>query len=489
MNEGRVTAHPQRWLYALIGLHVFLWTLIPALTRKALPLDVIEGLSWGHEWQWGYDKNPYLNAWVSEVFSWIGGASGWSLYLASQLCVAGCFWSVWRLAEKMLTPLQAVSAAFLLEGIYYITIVSPQFNDNMLELVLWPLSALFLYQAIERDRWRDWLLMGLCLGLGLMAKYLTALLMAGMGLFLLINPRGRAVFFRPGFYVSALFFFILVLPHIYWLFTHDFITIQYAFKRAERVNYWVHHVDYAFRFAVEQALALLPSVILSLWFMKSRDATQRLGRHNTQFLWCVLAGPFLFLLLLSVIQGYALEPMWGIPFLTPFVIILVAIWKPRINRRRFFGLFYSALSVFFSITVFYALSMVYSPFTSPCRATAYFPGPRLAQYVTTLWHQRYGTPLSYVAGDRWEAGNVAFYSPDRPSVFMEWNPQVSPWVDESEMHQRGAVFVWTIQSEGEVSLSSSLRVRYPSAIELPPVAFEEGQCLARFGVAVLSPQV
>jgi hypothetical protein len=36
----------------------------------SLPLDVVsDGLSWGHEWQWGYYKHPPLPSWEVEARS------------------------------------------------------------------------------------------------------------------------------------------------------------------------------------------------------------------------------------------------------------------------------------------------------------------------------------------------------------------------------------------------------------------------------------
>lgn len=46
-------------------------------------------------------------------------------------------------------------------------------------------------------------------------------------------------------------------------------------------------------------------------------------------------------------------------------------------------------------------------------------GAKMAAGVTALWHQKYHTKLSYVMGLRFEAGNVAFYSEDKPQVYID----------------------------------------------------------------------
>src|SRR5216684_2971753 len=96
--------HLDRWLYLFLCAHLILWTLIPAIVRYNLPLDAIEGSIWGHQLKWGYDKNPYLNGWLTALATTLDGQSGWMVYLFSQLCVVACMWAMWQLAKKILPP-------------------------------------------------------------------------------------------------------------------------------------------------------------------------------------------------------------------------------------------------------------------------------------------------------------------------------------------------------------------------------------------------
>lgn len=45
---------------AILGLHAAVWTTLPTLLYPNLPLDLIEALVYGREWQLGYDKLPPL---------------------------------------------------------------------------------------------------------------------------------------------------------------------------------------------------------------------------------------------------------------------------------------------------------------------------------------------------------------------------------------------------------------------------------------------
>src|SRR5215475_12755177 len=52
--------YPQRAFAAFLALHIVVWTALPALLYPNLPLDLIEALTYGREWQLGYDKLPPL---------------------------------------------------------------------------------------------------------------------------------------------------------------------------------------------------------------------------------------------------------------------------------------------------------------------------------------------------------------------------------------------------------------------------------------------
>ena len=39
--------------------HLLIWTVVPTITNKNLPLDVIEALAWGSNLDWGFNKHPH----------------------------------------------------------------------------------------------------------------------------------------------------------------------------------------------------------------------------------------------------------------------------------------------------------------------------------------------------------------------------------------------------------------------------------------------
>ena len=52
--------------FIFILAHLIIWTAVPTITNKNLPLDVIEALAWGSNLDWGFNKHPPMVAFVLE---------------------------------------------------------------------------------------------------------------------------------------------------------------------------------------------------------------------------------------------------------------------------------------------------------------------------------------------------------------------------------------------------------------------------------------
>ena len=460
VNDSISSIHTQRWFYAFILVHLIVWTLAPTLVRFNLPLDTIEGAIWGHQMEWGYDKNPFMNAWLTNIAIQLGGTSSWVIYLFCQITVVTCFWAVWQLGKKMLPPVYALLAVMLLEFMQYYNLHSIELNDNTLELAFWSLTALFFYQALTRARWRDWLLVAVFAALGMMTKYYTAMFLFCMFLFLLFNAKARQQFKNPAFYFSAALFLVLIAPHFIWLFSHDFITIKYVLNRTSSTPSWLHHITFPLKFALEQLEVALPAFIMALVLYvgkKNQDSPViSPSAFDKSFLYFVGLGPFVLTVLLSIMTGIQLRGAWGQPLLSLWGILFIVWFKPQVSLSRF----YHFMMIFYLLLVVVAGCYCAALMRAAKPSSANYPGERIAETLTNQWHAAFHRPLNYIGGSRWLGGNIAFYSLDRPSVYINWDKEVSFWVDEKKLKQDGAIFVWDPNEDNQASIRA-VRTRFP----------------------------
>lgn len=456
------------YLYLFMGIHLFFWTLLPSLVRYNLPMDALEGAMWGHQLEWGYDKNPFLNGWLTALATYLSHDSGWVIYLFSQLSVIICFLATFKLVKQMVNPSYALFAVLLLEAIQYFNFHAIDFSDNILELSLWSLIILYFYQALKTPNYRYCILTGFFAALGLMAKYYTALLLFPLLIFLFREGEVRKIFSTYPPYVGLLVFFLMIAPHFIWLFFHDFVTITYAFTRVSNIPSWKNHLLYPLLFTWQQFEVLIPGIIIFLLFTfrKQRDETIKINRFDLTFLLYVSIGPFLITLLLSLIFGFTLRAGWGMPLLTLFGIFLLLIKKPHLDKKTLQNLWLTIMGLMAGLLISYTLSLARSDTTT----SANFPGKAIAEAMTNAWETKYHEPLYYIAGSRWLSSNISFYSKYHPAVFIEWKSNYSPWIDLTNLKKRGAIFVWYLSNNEK--LPNEIREAFPTLTPPQTLVFD-----------------
>jgi hypothetical protein len=143
---SRIAATPGQALAAVLLLHAAVWTALPTLLYPNLPLDLIEALVYGREWQLGYDKLPPLPWWLVEVVYRIIGHD-FAYYLLAQTAVLAALWLVWLTARPMAGPLGALVAVLIVDGLHYLNYTAAKFNHDVIQLPFWALAGFAFHRA------------------------------------------------------------------------------------------------------------------------------------------------------------------------------------------------------------------------------------------------------------------------------------------------------------------------------------------------------
>jgi len=111
--------------------HLIIWTLVPSIVNKNLPLDTIEALAWGSNLDWGFNKHPPMSAFFPEIFFQIFGSQDWAYYLLSQFFVLIAFYFVFKFSYEILDNAKlSLISVLLLESIFFYNFTTPEFNMN-----------------------------------------------------------------------------------------------------------------------------------------------------------------------------------------------------------------------------------------------------------------------------------------------------------------------------------------------------------------------
>ncbi|WP_157966589.1 glycosyltransferase family 39 protein [Fastidiosibacter lacustris] len=462
-------------------------------------MDSTEGAMWGQVLQWGYPRDPWFNALLTKIALWMSGDRDWSVYLLSQMMVLLAVWSVWRLGRMILkNDYLALIAVIILVAIQYYNLGVIDFNDNACELGLWPLMFLYFYRSLTTNRLKYWLYLGIIAGIGMMAKYYTAVPLVAMLLFMLFDKSNHRFFKEYKIYLSLIIVFAISTPHAIWLLKYDFVPIQYSLSKlnhsADTTSFFTKHFGYGINFFFAQIGTFIGAVAVFLlaYFGKTTSQTKLnekpyIDQYNRRFLFYVGIAPFLLTVLISMVSGWKVHTMWGIPLLSLWGVILIVWTKPILTKAKVYRVILIAALVTILLMIGYSVSISRSQTSS-----ANYPARTIAKIMTDSWHDRYHTPLKYVAGYNRPVSYMARYSEDRPEGLIDFNPKLNPALNMRDLQEKGAVFILIPQMEGPSSFSKEILNEYPNLVITPyqEVKWERHkpkQQPIRFQIAYLPP--
>src|SRR6202158_3077807 len=116
---SRIASRPAQAFAAFAGLHALVWTALPTLLYPNLPLDLIEALIYGREWQLGYDKLPPLPWWLVGIVNLTIGQD-FANSLLRQAGVVAPLAGIWAMARPRIGPRGALAAVLIVDGLHYL---------------------------------------------------------------------------------------------------------------------------------------------------------------------------------------------------------------------------------------------------------------------------------------------------------------------------------------------------------------------------------
>ena len=393
--------------------HLLIWTVVPTITNKNLPLDVIEALAWGSNLDWGFNKHPPGSAFFPEIFFQIFGAQDWAYYFLSSLFVVISFYFVFKVADEILSSkLLSLFSVLILEAIYFYNFTTPEFNVNVCQLPFWSLVVYFSWKiySSKEIKLSDCFFIGLFGAIGFLSKYLFVYLLASIFLlfmYLILIKKDRKFDFK--YFITLEVFVILLIPHFIWLYGNDFITILYGLKRTGLEPSLINHFEQPILFLFKQIGTLLPFFFLIWLLVKKIQFKFNVKDKKLLFLLVINLLPIFLILITSAIMGSKIRTMWMTPFYLYFGVLFIYLLKSQINIKKTNSFLYGFLFLFFLSPIIYS----YVSISQTDKRTDY-PGKEIASKVQLIWSKDFNGEIQFVTGDEWKAGNLSYHLKSRP---------------------------------------------------------------------------
>ncbi|PWT70700.1 MAG: hypothetical protein C5B59_20060 [Bacteroidetes bacterium] len=306
------------------SLQIFIWgttllvvmNLIQAGTTELLD-DESYYWMYSQHLDWGYYDHPPMIAWMIRAgYMLFPGTLGIRLF--SVLAIGACFWILYVL-QKPWNPIQMLILIFSAGIIHFGGFLAvPD-----VPLVFFSAVFLLLYRWFLREEtWTNSLLLGVCMAALVYSKYQAILL---VGICLATNIK---LLKSKKFWTALLVCFVLMIPHIYWQWSHGLPSFQYFLN--ERYSSSTYHLWYTTDYIFGQLFFLGP---LIGWLIFLAAFTQKPhGDHWILTLKSIVCGVLIFFLL-SSFKGHV-EPNWTAIIIIPSLLLLHYYLghKPRMEK-------------------------------------------------------------------------------------------------------------------------------------------------------------
>ena len=409
-------------VFVFIFLHLLIWTLVPAISNVNLPLDTIEALAWGSNLEWGYSKHPPVSALIVEINHFIFGSRDWAFYLLSQIFVVVSFYFIWKLSKFFfkdnLFPLLAI---LILEAIVFFNYTTPEFNVYVCQLPIKAVSVYFFWKAVSLNKILDWIILSISTSIGILTHYSFIFLIVSIFIYFIFFVKKNKKILTNFFFAISIFFLILT-PHLIWLFENDFITFSYAITRTAIVEKnLLSHILNPLIFLLKQIGMLIFFIILFLSIFNFKKKINNLKKLDKKkfFLLSITLMPIILVLIVSLISGAKIRTMWMSTFYLFFGLFFFYFFKKKIDLKKINNFIYLFAFLFFLSPITY----LYVSLKNDFKRTDY-PGKEIARLVQNKWDDNFSNEINIVVGDEWSAGNLSYHLQSRPKWLKELKNEI-----------------------------------------------------------------
>jgi dolichol-phosphate mannosyltransferase len=183
---------------------------------------------WSRHLDWGYHDHPPMVAYLIAAGTRLAGTNEVGVRLLGIALAAAATWVVYRMAAEHAGSETAgawAAAMFALAPMFAAgaVIMTP---DSPF-IFFWILTVWRTQRALARKRLRDWVGVGIWLGLGMLSKYPMVLLPVALLAALPLMREGRRALRTPGPYVAALIGAVLCVPFLVWMMRHGWASVSF----------------------------------------------------------------------------------------------------------------------------------------------------------------------------------------------------------------------------------------------------------------------
>jgi len=454
----------ERTVVIVLAVYCALWTLYGAIAKGSqdIHFDMGEMIAWSRETVLGTPKHPPFGAWLVRIWFSVFPPTDWAYYLFAMVIATSALWIAWAISGRYLAGEKRVAALALLTLVPFFNFHALKFNANTVMMPLWAATTALFLRSYE-TRSVGWAaLAGLAAAAAVLGKYWSIVLLMGLGIAALADPRRGAYFRSWAPWVTILTGAAGLLPHLGWLYANDFRPFTYAMESHPGTLWETVQSGFAYMSGAA-GYAAFPIVVAALATQPTLAALRDTvwpGTPDRRLVLLAFVLPLVLPLAVSIVAHELIISLWAIGSMTLLPVVLLS--SPRVRLPVIAARRIVALAIVVPLIALMAsplIALVIHHKGVPNYATHY---RLLAQRIEDVWAQTTDRPLRIVGSYNNLLYGVLFYLPTRPSTLEIVNPYLTPWISEAQVARDGAALVCPVEENPCMAALARYAARAPA---------------------------
>lgn len=225
--------------------------------------DEAQYWSWSRDLAWGYYTKPPMIAWLIGATTSVCGDAEWCARAGSPLLHAGTSLLCGLIGARLFGAWTGFWAGLLFLTLPAVSFSSAVISTDVPLLFFWALALYALIRVLE-ERAPAWcVVLGIAIGLGLLAKYAMAYFIIAMVLGCGLFREHRWFLISPYMFGVSLPAGLLIIPNLAWNMENGWATVAHVGQNAN-LGGPLFHLDEAATFLGEQAGVFGPLLLMIL---------------------------------------------------------------------------------------------------------------------------------------------------------------------------------------------------------------------------------
>ena len=306
---------------------------------------------WSKNLDLGYYSKPPLLAWFLSGHTAFFGDSFFSLKMFPLLAYFLIFYAFYKLClELNLSKNSSVICSVCFLSIPAASVSSFLISTDLLLLLFWTLSMMILLRLRSVGSLKNFLLLGVFLGLAFLAKYAAIYFLLSFFILVFIDKETLIMLKKNKipFFAFVLTLLLVVLPNIYWNFNNSWVTLSHTADNTNLQNLDLNFYE-PLKFLISQIFML--GVVLFFSFLYVIRSF-RLDFENKFLL--IFSLPIIFIVLIESFLVRA-NANWAAPALVSLFILMY-----RLIAQRNSGLIIINFAINYLVGAFLFISILIS---------------------------------------------------------------------------------------------------------------------------------